>query len=202
MRQETGNMEGQRQEWWRVAWSCHGVRVALLAMGVVVSGLLSPVCCLSAGAQELKIGYVNLAKVFDNYVKTKALDANLEKKGKQKESELEGRVNELKALRQGLELLSDEAREAKAREIEQKADDLQRFRNATARDLRRERDKIAKELLLEIQQGLEEYAKANGFSVILDSQSLLYGQGALDVTEDVLALLNGRGSGKASGQAR
>ena len=169
-----------------------------LGVAGVAAILMLSVVPTQAGAQELKVGYVNLAKVFDNYVKTKSLDSNLEKKGKQKESELEGRVNELKAMRQGLELLSEEARETKAREIEQKADDLQRFRNATTRDLRRERDKIAKDLLLEIQKGLEEYAKANGFSVILDAQSLLYGQTALDVTDDVLALLNG----KAAGQGR
>ena len=138
----------------------------------------------------MKIGYVNLARVFDNYVKTKAFDANLEKKGKQKEAELEGRMNELKQLRQNLELLNDEAREAKTKEIEEKAEALQLFRNNTARDLRRERDKIAKELLGEIQQGLQEFAKANGFTVILDSQSLLYGQDALDVTDEILKLLN------------
>ena len=154
--------------------------------------------CPTVAAEGMKVGYVNLAKVFDGYQRTKTSDATLEKEGKQKEAELEGRMNELKKLRQNLELLNDEAREAKTREVEEKTEELQRFRSSTARNLQRERDTIAKDILQEIQDALEEYAKANGFSVILDAQALLYGQTALDVTNDVLTLLNG----KASGQAR
>ena len=157
-----------------------------------VSCLMSDVSCLVVQAQELKVGYVNLGKTFDGYVKTKNLDSVLEKKGKQKEAELEGRLNELKKMRENLELLNPDARDAKAKEIEERSDDLQRFRNNTARDLRRERDKIAKDRLEEIQQTLVEYAKANGFSLIVDSQPPLYGQEAYDVTDEVLTLLNSR----------
>ena len=164
--------------------------VVVSAVGVCVSGPL-------ASAQELKIGYVNLAKVFDSYERTRASDAELEKKGKQKEAELEGRMNELKQLRKNLELLNDEARDAKAREIEQKADELQRFRNNAARDLRRERDKVAQGLMGEVLKTVEEYAKANGFSLILDERGLLFGQPAYDVTDEILTLLNSRGK-KAS----
>ena len=165
-------------------------------LGVVLVCHVSLVTCRVAEAAELKIGYVSLAKVFDGYEKTKSSDASLEQKGKQKESELEGRVNELKKLRQSLELLNEQAREAKAKEIEEKADELQRFRTNAARDLRRDRDKIAKDILQEIQSVVEEYAKANNFSVILDERSLLYGQDVYDVSDEVLKLLNSR-HGKA-----
>ena len=151
---------------------------------------LAAVCCAQAGAAELKIGYVNLAKVFDGYQRTKVSDAALEKQGKEKEAELEARMNELKKLRQSLELLNDQARESKTKDIEEKADELQRFRNSSARDLSRERDKIAKNILKEIQDGIDAYAKANGFSIVLDSRSLLYGQPAYDITDEVLAALN------------
>lgn len=161
-------------------------------VGALCTYPLSPIPCLTVEAAELKIGYVNLAKVFDGYERTKASDAVLEGKGKQKETEFEGRMNELKKLRQNLELLNDQVREAKTREVEEKADELQRFRANTARDLRRERDKIAKEILAEIQRGVEEYAKANGFSLILDERSLLYGQPAYDVTDAILTQLNSR----------
>ena len=162
--------------------------------GTLLTCLLSLVPCPMVGAQEMKVGYVNLAKVFDGYQRTRTSDAILEKEGKQKEAELEGRINELKKLRQNLELFNDEARETKNREVEEKAEELQRFRSNAARDLRRERDKVAKDILQEIQRGLDEYAKANSFSLILDSRSLLYAQSAHDVTDDVLKLLNSRAS--------
>ena len=144
----------------------------------------------AASAAEMKIGYVSIARVFEGYQRTRNSDAVLEKKGKQKEAELEGRVEELKKLRQNLELMADDAKEAKAREIEEKADELQRFRNATARDLGRERDQIAKELLKDIQQTIEQYGMKNGFALILDDRSLLYGQQASDVTAEILKALN------------
>lgn len=158
-----------------------------------LTGLLSPVSCLTVEAQELKIGFVNLAKVFDGYERTKVSEAALEQRGKQKEAELEGRMNELKKLRQNLELLNNDAREAKAREIEEKSEELQRFRNATARDLGRDRDKTARDLLKAIQDGIDNFAKANGFTLILDSRSLLYGLPAIDVTDPVLQTLNSQG---------
>jgi len=172
---------------------------------LVMLGLLAAIWCFLtaswgplAAAQELKVGYVNIGKVFDGYGRTKASDALLEKKGKQKEAELEGRVNELKKLRQGLELLNDSTREAKGREIEARSDELQRFRKNTARDLRAERDQIAQEILKDIQRGIDEYAKSNGYAFIYDQRSLLYAQPANDVTDQVLKLLNSKAPGSAA----
>ena len=162
------------------------------AVAAVVMAPLAAGSSPAARAEELKIGYVDLLKVFDGYERTKASDATLEKAGKEKQGELEGRLNELKKLRQNLELLNDQAREAKTREIEKKSDELQQLRQAAARDLRRERDTITKGLLTEIERGIEEYAKANGFAFILDRRALAYGQPAYDVTDAVVALLNSR----------
>jgi len=148
--------------------------------------------CPLLGAEEFKIAYVDVGKLFDHYERTKASEAVLEKKGKQKETELEGRVNELKKLRESLELLNDKAREAKAREIEAKADELKRFRTNSARDLRQERDEVAQQILQEIQAVVTDYGKTNGFSIILDERTMLYGQPAYDATDEVLALLNRR----------
>ena len=151
-----------------------------------------PAPCPVLGADEFKVAYVNVGKLFDAYERTKASEAVLEKKGKQKEAEMEGRVNELKKLRESLELLNDKAREAKAREIEAKADELKRFRANTARDLRSERDDIAEQILKEIQTVVTEYGKRHQFSLILDERTMLYGQATYDATDEILTLLNSR----------
>jgi outer membrane protein len=152
-------------------------------------------------AQEMKIGFVNVAKVFDGYRRTQASDATLEKKGKQKEAELQARLDELKKMRESLELLSPDAREPKERVVEEKADELQRFRTATARELRRERDRIAREILQDIDQTIKAFAAANGFALIMDERALLFGQKAADVTDAVLGTLNQQG-GAAPGPAK
>ena len=161
-------------------------------IGALVTWSLGVAGSQPVAAEELKVGYVDMAKVFDGYERTKRSDAKLQEEGDRKEAELEGRLKELRKLRESLELLSDEARETKRREIEEKAEELQRFRDRTARDLGHERDKIAQQILNEIRQGIEAYASANGFSLILDSRSLLYSQSAYDVTDEVLTMLNSR----------
>ena len=164
-----------------------------LSVPVMCAGLLLLVSCPAVGAQELKIGYISLAKAFDGYQRTKATEAILERKAKAKDEELRGRVDELKKMRESLELLNDQAREAKAREVEQRADDLQRLRASTAKDLSRERDKSAKAIFHDIQQAIDAYAKANGFAFILKKEdTILYAQTAYDVTDGVLKLLNSR----------
>ena len=165
-----------------------------VVVGILVTAFCLPLsaCCPLAAAQELKIGYVDVGKVFEGFERTKASEAALEKQGKAKEAELDGRMTELKKLRQNLELLNEDSREAKSREIDEKTEELQRFRNTTARELGRERDKAAREVLKAIQDGVTAYAKANGFALVLDSRSLLYGLPAQDVSDEVLKVLNGQ----------
>lgn len=166
----------------------------------LIMGLLcppSPVPCPVVAAEgAVKLGYVNMARVFDEYQRTKDSEQILEQKGKQRQAELEGRVGELKKLRQNLELLNDQTRDTKAKELEEKSDDFQRVKTRAERDLLRERNQIAKVILDEVQQVVVEYAKANGFSVVLDQRSILYGQDAYDATNEVLQLLNSRYAAK------
>lgn len=179
----TSNLQPMRP---LVAW---GVRAALvvglMAAWVGISGAGPAV-----QAEEFKVAFVDLGTLFDSYTKTKASDKRLEKKGRKKEAEFERRVTELKQLRSKLELLSDEARDAKLREIEDKSEELQRFRTRTARNLSRERDQIAKGLFKDIERALGSFAEEKGYSIILNSRSLLYGRQVYDVTDEVVAYLN------------
>lgn len=147
---------------------------------------------------ELKIGYVSLLKIFDGYQRTADSKSVLEQKGKQKQAELEGRFNELKKLRQSLELLNDQVKEAKAREVEERADEFKRLKTRSERELVREQSQLARQILEEIDGAVAEYATANGYTVVLDDRSLLYGQQTHDVTDDVLKILNQRYAGKSS----
>ena len=165
-----------------------------------LTGLVSPVCCLVSEAAELKIGYVKPGEVLDQYQRTKDAEAALQQKGKQKQAELEGRVNELKKLRQSAELLNDQARETKTREIEEKSDEFKRLKTQAERDLLRERNQMLKEILDEITQTVSDYAKGNGFSLVVDERFLLYGEPGLDVTDTVLKLLNDRYAAKKGKQ--
>jgi outer membrane protein len=161
-----------------------------------ISILMASACVFayepSAQAAEMKACSVNLARVFEMYQRTKDSEGSLESKGKQKQSELEGKFSELKKMREGLELLSDQAKEAKAREIEEKADSFKRLKDRSERELLKERNQVARVILDDIEKVIEEYAKANGYSMVVDQRMLLYGEPAYDITEQVLKILNDR----------
>ena len=168
---------------------------------VVAFSLLSSIFCPLSAAQEAaasKIGYVNLGRVFDNYQRTKDSESQLERKGSQKQAELESRVGELKKMRDGLELLSDSVRAAKAKELEAKSDEFQSLKTKSQRELLRERNENARVILDDVEHAVAEFAKANGFSMILDQRSLLYGTDVYDATDEVLKMLNERYASKAA----
>ena len=168
----------------RHKWSS---RVMVSVVVSVVAGALgSP----RAHAGEIKIGYVNVEQVFHDYNRTKAVKADLEKRAKQKDGEYDARVAELKKLKGDMELLNDQAREAKQREYDQKTDDLQRFKANATRELSREQQKVTGTILSEIEQRINEYAKANGFALVLNSRALIYAQDVYDISDEVLKALN------------
>ena len=172
----------------------HLSRVWMAVVVVLVGGLAAS--SVSAAALG-KVAFADVAKVFDEYQRTKESDKILEGKSKAKEGEMESKVNELKKLREGLELLSDKAKDERQKQIEEKADELQRFRLAAQNELRRERDNVAREILKEIDEVVQAYAKAQSYDLILNERTLIYATPTLDVTNDILKQLNDRHAAKA-----
>src|SRR5512136_227652 len=110
-------------------------RLMAVAVAVVFAlGLFAGVAC----AKEYKLGYVDLAKVFDEYKKTKESEKSLEEKGKAKEAERNKMVEELRKLKDEQALLSEKAKGEKQGVIDNKIKTLQDFDRTT-------RDELVKE---------------------------------------------------------
>lgn len=139
-----------------------------------------------------KMAYINAAKVFDGYYKTKEADEKLGKKGKEKNAERDKLVKEINKLKDEVQLLSKEAKEEKQSELNEKMRGLQDFDRETKLNLRRERDDVVKQIFKEIDEGIKEYGKKKGYDIIFDSRILLYMDESMDVTNDVIKELNKR----------
>ena len=57
-------------------------------------------------------------------------------------------------------------------------------------ELRKERDTMVREILKEIDGAISDYAKKNGYTIIINSRVLLYGQTEDDLTQAILTILN------------
>ena len=147
-----------------------------------------PVSAAMAAAE--KIGTVDLARVFDEYQKTKEFDKNLEAKGASKQAERDKMVAEVKKLRDEAELLSTKAKEDRQAAIDEKIKNLQEFDRATRDALRRERDNMVRDILKEIETTMQDYGKAQGYSFIFNDRVLVYKAESSDLTPPIIKALN------------
>ena len=137
-----------------------------------------------------KIGYVDLARIFDEYQKTKEFDKSLESKGAQKQAERDKMVAEVKRSRDEAELLSAKAKEDKQGAIDEKIKVLQDFDRNTRDSLRRERDTMVKDILKEIEAVIQDFGKSQGYSFIFNDRVLVYKSEGSDLTPQVVKALN------------
>jgi Skp family chaperone for outer membrane proteins len=166
-------------------------KLAAVAVAMVFAvGLFSGIVMETASAKEYKLGYVDLANVFDEYKKTKDSEKALEEKGKAKEAERNKMVEELRKLKDEQALLSEKAKGEKQAVIDNKIKVLQDFDRVTRDALVKERNDMLGGILKDIEKIVGDYAKASGYDMVLNSRMLLYGGEQYDLTSEVLSRLN------------
>ena len=160
----------------------------------ILTGLMAAalVAATAAPAQAVgeKIGYVDLARVFDEYQKTKEFDKQLEGKGAGKQADRDRMVAEVKKLRDEAELLSAKAKDDKQTVIDEKIKTLQDFDRTTRDSLRKERDTMVKDILKEIEVVIQDFGKQQGYGFIFNDRVLVYKSEGSDLTPQVVKVLN------------
>ena len=153
-----------------------------------------------AHAAETKIGMIDFQKVVAKSEPGKKVEAALKKEGERMEAELAKDKEALKGLKEKLEreamVMSREAREEKEIEFRVKARNLQekekRYRAEFLSKQRQEIDKLRR-VVLDIAQDV---GKKDGFTFIVSKVGILYYSPSVDLTDEVVQLLNKRGDSK------
>lgn len=143
-----------------------------------------------AFAKEYKIGYVDLAKVSDEYAKTKDYEKSFESQVKSKDAERQKFVDEVRKLKDEQALLSDKAKAEKQTVIDDKIKNLQEFDRKVRDDLIKQRNTMLGEIQKDIDGVISGYAKEVGYDIVLIKQTVLYGGQDLDITAEVIKRLN------------
>ena len=143
-----------------------------------------------AQAAADKIGTVDLARVFDEYQKTKEFDKSLEAKGAAKQADRDKMVADVKKLRDEAELLSAKAKDDKQAGIDEKIKALQDFDRTTRDALRKERDGMVRDILKEIEVVIQDFGKAQGYGYIFNDRVLVFKSEQNDLTTQVIKVLN------------
>ncbi|MBL7081502.1 MAG: OmpH family outer membrane protein [Candidatus Omnitrophica bacterium] len=139
---------------------------------------------------ETKVAYLDLGKIFDAYKKTKEYDQVLAEKEKSYGEEREKKITKVRGLQESLEVLSDAEKEEKKPELESEIKELQEFDRNQQEVLGKERNERVKEIFDDIKKNIAEYAQNNDYEIVFDSRALVYENKDLDITSEVLKILN------------
>ena len=137
-----------------------------------------------------KIGYVDLSRLFDEYYKTKKYDKTLESKHSELEKVGKEKVDKIKESESKLALLKEDQKKVLESEIDLMKSNAQEFVHQEQSNLTKERNEKIREILLEIEKEVSDFAEKEGYDIILNDRVLIYGDPAKNLTEEILTILN------------
>ena len=141
-----------------------------------------------------KIAYLDIDFIVSNSLAGKSIAEQVQNNRKIKlekfnkiERELKNEENEIMTQRN---ILNKEEFENKINILKQKIDDYRKEKKKEVDKLNNERYKLTKNLLDKLNPLLANYSSENSLFMIIDKKSIVIGKKELDITEDILKLLN------------
>lgn len=148
-----------------------------------------------AGAAEaLKIGFVDLPRIFAESDSGKKAKADIEAIEKSKKAVIEEKVNSLKKIEEEItkqsSVLSAEAKKAKEEEMEKLQRDIQRLVAEARTELQKKENELTNAILKDVSDIVDAIGYEEGYAVILRSEVVLSAKKELDLTGAVITRLN------------
>ena len=175
---------------------------------------ISAVALVSAGAQDLKVGIVDMTRVFQEYHKTQDAEKKVNDGKAIAKKELDERNARYKQLIERYQNfakdlkdtnMSEELRaetQAKAQEVASEARSLERekkeFAERRQRQLLEQVERMRKAILEEIRELVQDMAKTKNYDLVFDKSGLgnrgipflLHSKDGVDFSDEVIAKLN------------
>lgn len=158
-----------------------------LVITILISCLTLPAIAFS---DEMKLGFVDMKKLFYDYEKTKDFNKKLEKEDENAKQDIEEKSKKLMRLRDEVNLLSEEARKKKEPELQEAMRELETYRREKVESFLRKKDEMFQEIREDIMKVASKYADKNEYDVILDGAVFVHSSDKYDLTEGVLKELN------------
>lgn len=160
-----------------------------------VAAIAALAFCLPARA-ETKIGVVNLQEALNSVDEGKNAKTQLKNEFESKQKVISEREEEIRKLQADFQkqqsVMSEEQRGQRQEEIARKAQDLQSTYLTLQKELQdRERD-VTRGIFEKMSAIVREIATADGFSMIVDAQAVMYAEPAVDVTNELVRKYNAR----------
>lgn len=141
---------------------------------------------------NIRIGFVDVSKVFDEYPETKKATEVLNKEIEVREAKigsLQSEITQIEKEIQGLE--NEKAVEKKRAILEEKKRELKEYADDARRYLIEREQELTKAILEKIYEAIRKVAAKKKLSMVLEKKTILYGAKDLDLTSEVIKVLKG-----------
>ncbi|MEK6646376.1 MAG: OmpH family outer membrane protein [Candidatus Firestonebacteria bacterium] len=143
-------------------------------------------------AENLKFGYVDMAKLFEEYSETKIAKEKFNKDKFAKQEELQNKKGEIEKLGRDLEgqrlILTKEKASEKEQQIRQKTETLQKLFDDSLQKLAKNEKEMVDKIMDKIAEKVKSIAVAEKYDYVFEKNSLLFGGD--DLTQKVLGILD------------
>jgi outer membrane protein len=148
--------------------------------------------CAGAAQAELKIGFVDLAKLSENAPQITSAQGKIDAEFSSREKELVSLQRKIAKMEEELatnaSVMSDSERSGKEREILSMRRDLKRSQDEFRDDLNIRKNEILKQVNIEIGNVIEKLAKDEKYDLII-AQGVMFASERVDITDQILKKL-------------
>ena len=166
---------------------------SILAVGVLSLFFLTGT---SSAADVAKIGVVDFQKILEISNSGKTGQVEINKQGKQMESDLKDRGAEIEEIEKKIEkeslVMSKELRDEKQREIRIKIGDFKALQQKYMEDFKALENRIIGQIQKEVVELVQDIGKKEGYTLIVEKRTggVVYAPLSIDITDAVLQVYN------------
>ena len=178
---------------------------------VLIAITISIVSCNKpAEVKEVKTAYVDTSVLMKEYIGTKDLDAKYKAKGEEKGRQLQAEIDRFKQEAQNFQAQAQANGQAwaqqKGAELQRREQQLAQAQQALSQQLQQEGGTEMDSLVSNVKKTIKAYGKEKGYTYIYgtgdSNASILYAEDKLDITKDILKLLNDKYKAPAKEEAK
>ena len=166
---------------------------SILAVGVLSFFFLTGA---SSAADVAKIGVVDFQKILEVSNAGKTAQVEINKHGKQMETDLKDRGTEIEDIEKKIEresmVMSKEVREEKQREIRIKIGDFKALQQKYMEDFKALENRVIGKIQKEVVELVQDIGKKEGYTLIVEKRTggVVYAPLSIDITDAVIQIYN------------
>jgi outer membrane protein len=170
-------------------------------MKAVTALVLILATAATAGAQDLKLGFVDLQRALNESEAGKRAKEDFRGQLDKLQSDLKRKKDELDRMKEQIEkksaVLKDEERRNLEKDFQKKVRDFERSYKDSQTEMQGKDGELTARILADLQEIIQEYGRDEGYTLILEASSnVLYGASSIDLTDKVIEAYNARGPRK------